>query len=91
MLHVREGEVEGHVVGSWDELMLAFPDQWVVVLDVDFLTQRNLEFRSARVVGCGPERDDALTEARHEIERDPTYCCWHTTPVEIISFRLLGL
>ena len=78
-------------MGSWDELMRAYPDQWVVVLDVDFLNGRNLEFRSARVVGHGAERAAALAHARRETALDPGYCCWHTQPLELVSFRLLGL
>lgn len=36
---------------TWKAICARYPDQWVVLVDTDWVDSHNFEFRSARVVG----------------------------------------
>jgi hypothetical protein len=62
---------ESHEVGklepseplTWTEIRSHYPDQWVAIVDIDWIDDTD-EFRTARVAGAGPKRADPLVQAR---------------------------
>jgi hypothetical protein len=49
---------------TWSEICARFPDEWVALVEVDWVNDRDFEFRSARVIGHGKQRRDPLDQAR---------------------------
>jgi hypothetical protein len=49
---------------TWSEICERYPDEWVVLVEVDWINDMDLEFRSARVAGHGKRRKDPLEQAR---------------------------
>jgi hypothetical protein len=49
---------------TWDDICARYPDQWVVLVEVDWVNETDLEFRSARVAGHGKTRKEPLVQAR---------------------------
>jgi hypothetical protein len=48
---------------TWIEICERFPDQWIALVALDWLDDRNQPFRTALVAGHGSRRD-ALDQAR---------------------------
>jgi hypothetical protein len=48
---------------TWPEICSRYPDQYVCLIEVDRLHPRDLDFRTARVVGHGKTRREALDQA----------------------------
>ena len=48
---------------TWQEICVRYPDQWVALVDIDWVDED--EVRAARVAGHGPRRADPLKQARH--------------------------
>jgi hypothetical protein len=48
---------------SWQEICRRHPDQWVALVDIEWVDED--EVRAARVVGHGPRRADPLQQAHH--------------------------
>jgi hypothetical protein len=49
---------------TWDEIRVRHPNEWVVLVDVDWLNDDDEDFRTAIVLSHGKRRGDALREAR---------------------------
>ena len=53
---------------TWAQICERYPDQWVVLVDVDWTEQDEdiltFDFRSARVASHGPTRRETLMQAR---------------------------
>jgi hypothetical protein len=49
---------------TWSEICERHPEEWVVLVEVDWINDMDLEFRSARVAGHGKRRKDPLEQAR---------------------------
>lgn len=49
---------------TWPEICLRHPDEWVALVEIDWLSDNDLEFRTARVVGHGKMRNEPLAQAR---------------------------
>ena len=47
---------------TWDEICARYPDEWVVLVDVDWIDEDG-EFRSAAVFDHGKNRDETLRRA----------------------------
>lgn len=56
---------------TWDEIRARYPDQWVVLVDYDWIDVDDGEFRTAVVAGCGKTRKEALAAAPLD---DGHYC-----------------
>ena len=65
MMAAEAVALPGDLVTSWKEMCERYPDQWVVLVETDWLTRSSLDFRSARVVGHGTraEADDVADVA----------------------------
>ena len=48
---------------TWAEIRLRYPDQWVAIVDIEWVDDTD-EFLTARVVGAGPRRVEPLVQAR---------------------------
>ncbi|HUH03939.1 MAG TPA: hypothetical protein VML75_18210 [Kofleriaceae bacterium] len=49
---------------SWHEICERHPDEWVVLVEIDWVNDTDFDFRSARVAGHGKTRKDPLEQAR---------------------------
>jgi hypothetical protein len=48
---------------TWAEICARHPDEWVCLVEVDFIHPNGLEFRTARVVGHGKTRGEPFAQA----------------------------
>jgi hypothetical protein len=49
---------------TWQQICARYPDQWVALVDIDWVTENDLDFRSARVACHGATRREPLDQAR---------------------------
>src|SRR5215468_2369123 len=49
---------------SWPEICARHPDEWVALVEIDWVNENDLDFRSARVAGHGKTRKEPLDQAR---------------------------
>ena len=57
---------------TWEEICKCYPDEWVVLVEVDWVNDTDFELRSARVVGHGKRRKDPIEQARPLRDRYPS-------------------
>lgn len=62
---------------SWDEICRRFPDQWIVLVELDWTDDRGGEIRTAFVAGHGTKRE-ALVAARPLLALFDKLGCFHT-------------
>lgn len=65
---------------TWKEICERYPDQWVVLVDTDWVDGHNFDFRSARVVGHNVRRAAALAGARPVTAHCQRFGCFFTGP-----------
>jgi hypothetical protein len=49
---------------TWAEICARYPDEWVCLVEVDFIHPNGLELRTARVVGHGKTSGEPFAQAR---------------------------
>jgi hypothetical protein len=49
---------------TWQEICARHPDKWVALVEIDRITDNDLDFRSARIAGHGKTRREPLAQAR---------------------------
>ena len=49
---------------TWRQICERYPDEWVVLVEVDWVNDTDFDFRSARVAGHGRTRKEPLVQAR---------------------------
>jgi hypothetical protein len=49
---------------TWREICARHPDEWVALVEIDWLNENDLDFRTARVAGHGKTRKEPLDQAR---------------------------
>lgn len=49
---------------TWPEICARYPDQWVALVEIDWVNENDLDFRSARVAGHGKTGREPLDQAR---------------------------
>ena len=49
---------------TWPEICARHPDQWVALVEIEWVNENDLDFRSARVAGHGKTREEPLDQAR---------------------------
>ena len=57
---------------TWEEICLRYPDEWVVLVEADWVNDRDFEFGTARVAGHGKTRKAPLDQARPLQARYPS-------------------
>lgn len=48
---------------TWKEICERFPDEWVALVEIEWVNDRDFEFRSARVAGHGKRRREPMQQA----------------------------
>jgi hypothetical protein len=74
---------------TWEEICALYPDEWVVLVEVDWVNDTDLDFRSARVAGHGKTRKEPLVQARPLQPRYPSMAHLFTGPIRAPSLPLL--
>ena len=49
---------------SWPQICARYPDEWVCLVEIEWVNETDFEFQSARVVGHGTTRKEPLDQAR---------------------------
>ncbi len=49
---------------TWREICARYPEEWVALVEIDWVNENDLDFRSARVAGHGKTRREPLDQAR---------------------------
>lgn len=49
---------------TWEQICDRYPDEWVCLVEVDYLDDHNFAFRTGRVVGHGRDPRDPYVQAR---------------------------
>lgn len=78
--HPEASEIELTARLTWAEICRRFPDQWVALVEMDWIDEED-EFQSARVAGHGPRRADALLQARRLRDRYTSIGHFFTGPI----------
>jgi len=66
---------------TWSEICGRYPEEWVVLVEIDWVNDTDLDFRSARVAGHGKTRRAPLDQARPLQARYPSMGHFFTGPV----------
>jgi len=66
---------------SWAAICERYPEQWVCLVEVEFIHPNAFEFRTARVVGHGKISGEALTQAHPWRERYRCIAHYSTRPI----------
>jgi hypothetical protein len=54
---------------TWGEICEMYPDEWVALVEIDWVNDRDFDFRSARVAGHGKGRREPMIQAQPLWER----------------------
>jgi hypothetical protein len=74
---------------TWSEICARYPDEWVVLVEVDWVNDTDLDFRSARVADHGKTRKEPLVQARPLQSRYPSMAHLFTGPIRAPSLPRL--
>ena len=74
---------------AWEQICQRYPDEWVCLVEIEWVHRSNFEFRTARVVGHGKTRAEPLVQARPWRERYKTIGHFHTAPVRSVAEPVL--
>ena len=66
---------------TWKQICERYPRQWVVLVEIEWLSDNNFEFRTARVAGAGKTRREPLDQARSLRFRYPSFGHFFTGPI----------
>jgi hypothetical protein len=84
------GEARRERLG-WLEICARYPDEWVVLGDIDWIDVDQGEFRSALVLGHDPQRAAAMAAAAPHLPPGTDFARLYTGEVRgAISLGLLG-
>jgi hypothetical protein len=48
---------------SWKEICERYPDEWVALVEIDWVNDTDFDFRSARVASHGKRRKEPMVQA----------------------------
>jgi hypothetical protein len=74
---------------TWEQICQRYPDEWVCLVEIEWLHRSNFEFRTARVVGNGKARREPLVQARPWREHYRTIGHFHTAPLRPVAEPVL--
>ena len=66
---------------TWDEICRRHIDQWVVLVDIDWINDTDFEFGAATVIACAPRRKDASPIVKQAHETHQEVGCFYTGPL----------
>jgi hypothetical protein len=76
---------------TWAEIRARYPDQWVVLVEVEWVDEDDRDFRSARVAGYGKTRREPLQQARAAWSRYGEIAHFFTGAIRVPAPLLFGL
>ena len=79
---------------TWPEIRDRYPDQWVVLVDLDYVDEVNHEIRTAVVAGAAPTRRGSFASASGVPSKNNHFAHRFTgrvVPPGFVSMRLFGL
>lgn len=76
---------------TWQEICARYPNEWVVLVEVDWIDEDDKDFRSARVAGHGKTRREPLVQARSMWSRYGEIAHFFTGPIRVSSPFFVGL
>jgi hypothetical protein len=68
---------------TWQEICARYPDEWVALVEIDWVDEDDLDFRSARVAGHGKTRREPLDQARPLREHYDEIGHFFTGPIRV--------
>jgi hypothetical protein len=66
---------------TWDQICDRFPDEWVVLVEADWVNDRDFEFGTALVLGHYKRRKEASPHIKAAFELYPQIGCFWTGEV----------
>ena len=63
---------------TWTEIQRRYPDQWVVLVEMDYFDDTDLDLRSGIVIGHGARRADALVQSASPLDRYDGFGLFYT-------------
>ena len=76
---------------TWPEICARYPNEWVVLVEADWIDEDDKDFRSARVAGHGKTRREPLVQARSVWPRYGEIAHFFTGPFRVPSPFFVGL
>lgn len=76
---------------TWQEICARYPNEWVVLVEVDWIDEDDKDFRLARVAGHGKTRREPLVQARSVWPRYGEIAHFFTGPIRAPSPLFVGL
>jgi hypothetical protein len=72
---------------TWPQIRERYPDQWVVLVESDWDAQRGT-YDTARALGCGASRAEAIAHAGPALAAYNGYGCRFTGTIRGVPFYL---
>lgn len=73
---------------TWDEICKRYPEQWVVLVEMEWSSNKGFQFQTARVAGHGKTRSEPLEQARPLRFRYSSFCNFFTGSIESAAPQL---
>jgi hypothetical protein len=75
---------------TWDEIRQRYPDEWIVMAEVDWVNDTDFEFGTAIVLGHHKTRKDVSPSVKEAMKHYEDVCAFFTgrlvpPPYEIVS------
>ena len=92
---MAEDQIQGEPVLSepltWQEICARYPNEWVVLVEVDWIDEDDKDFRFARVAGHGKTRREPLVQARSVWPRYGEIAHFFTGRIRALNPIFVGL
>jgi hypothetical protein len=72
---------------TWAEICARHSDEWVCLVEIDFIHPNNLEFRTARVIGHGKTQSESLDHGTTSFPRYDEIGHFYTGELTITYLR----
>ena len=73
---------------TWPEIRERYPDQWVVLVEHDWDEHDLASYNTARILGCGTSRADAVARAQPALAAYKGFGCRYTGTIRGPMFQL---
>ena len=73
---------------TWREICARYPEEWVALVEIDWINEDDRDFRSARVAGHGKTRREPLVQAQAAWSRYGEIAHLYTGPVRAPATNL---
>jgi hypothetical protein len=73
---------------DWQQIRERYPDQWVVLVEHDWDEHDCTRYNTARSLGCGASRAEAISHARPALDAYRSWGCRYTGTIRGPMFQL---